>query len=219
LSEEVSSSDLADPSYEAKRAFFRNAFRLLDFNEIPGDFCEFGCNTAVTFRLAHEGLTQRENPLARHMWAFDSFAGLPAQRGEFDAHPVWVEGTLVTSLEDFRRLCGEYGIPPGAYTAVPGFYADSLATASEPAEVALAHVDCDLYTSAVEVMDWLAPRMRNGMIVAFDDYFCASADQLAGERRALIEFQREHERWRWVPYSQYWWAAQSFLIEDRELDP
>jgi hypothetical protein len=215
----VSRSDLADPSYEAKREFFRNAFRLLDFNEIPGDFCEFGCNTAVTFRLAHEGLAQRQNPLGRRMWAFDSFAGLPPKRSRHDQHPVWVEGTLATSVDDFRRLCDSAGIPRELYTCVPGFYAETLPAAAEPKAVAFAHVDCDLYTSAAEVLDWLAPRMRNGMIVAFDDYFCASADQLAGERRALIEFQREHERWRWVPYVQYWWAAQSFLIEDRELDP
>ena len=148
MSGEVPSSDLADPSYEAKREFFRNAFRLLDFNRIPGDYCEFGCNTAATFRLAHEGLVQRDDPMGRHMWAFDSFAGLPPQRSEFDSHPVWVEGTLVTSLEDFRRLCGEYGIPAERYTCVPGFYEEALPRAAEPAEVALAHVDCDLYTSA-----------------------------------------------------------------------
>jgi hypothetical protein len=202
-----------------KREFFLYAFHLLDFNRIPGDFCEFGCHEGVTFAMAHAGLTRTGDPLDRRMWAFDSFEGLPPPSSEADSHPAWVAGELSTSLEEFRRLCDSAGIPREKYTSVPGFYADTLPQATAPEQVAFAHVDCDMYSSASEVMAWLAPRMQNGMIIAFDDYFCASADQLSGERRALMEFEREHPRWRFVPYSQYWWAAQSFLIEDRELDP
>jgi hypothetical protein len=29
---------------------------------------------------------------------------------------------------------------------------------------------------------------KHGMIVAFDDYFCCSATQISGERRAFVEF-------------------------------
>ncbi len=202
-----------------KREFFIYAFHLLDFNRIPGDYCEFGCNEAVTFRMAYQGLHRTGDPLSRRMWAFDSFAGLPAPRSAADSHPRWVAGDLSTSLEDFRRLCDAGGIPREKYTCVPGFYADTLPDATEPEKVAFAHIDCDMHSSAAEALDWLSSRMQNGMIVAFDDYFCASTDQLSGERRALMEFQSEHQRWRFVPYSQYWWAAQSFLIEDRELDP
>jgi hypothetical protein len=202
-----------------KREFFIYAFHLLDFNRIPGDYCEFGCNEAVTFRMAYQGLRRTGDPLSRRMWAFDSFAGLPSPRSAADAHPRWVTGDLSTSLEEFHRLCDAGGIPREKYTCVPGFYADTLPGAADPETVAFAHIDCDMYSSAAEALEWLSTRMQNGMIVAFDDYFCASTDQLSGERRALMEFQSEHPRWRFVSYSQYWWAAQSFLIEDRELDP
>jgi hypothetical protein len=207
------------PVDPAKRAFFRYAFHLLDFNQIPGDYCEFGCDGAVTFRVAHEALLRTGDPMSRHLWGFDSFAGLPAQASAADSHPRWEAGNYATALGQFRRLCDSARIPREKYTCVPGFYADTLPQAEAPQSVAFAHIDCDMYTSATEVLAWLAPRMQNGMLVAFDDYFCASAGQLSGERRALIEFEREHPRWRFVPYSQYWWAAQSFLIEDRELDP
>ena len=203
----------------AKRAFFRYAFHLIDFNQIRGDYCEFGCDGAVTFRAAYDALLRTGDPMSRHLWAFDSFAGLPPSTSPADSHPQWTPGNFTTSLAQFRRLCDSAKMPDGKYTCVPGFYAESLPQAHAPQNVAFAHIDCDMYTSATEVLAWLAPRMQNGMLIAFDDYFCASVGQLSGERRALIEFQRQHPRWRFVPYSQYWWAAQSFLIEDRELDP
>jgi hypothetical protein len=53
------------------------------------------------------------------------------------------------------------------------------------------------------------------MIVAFDDYFCWSATQMAGERRAMLELVAADRTWEWVPYVQYGWHGQSFVIESR----
>ena len=48
-----------------------------------------------------------------------------------------------------------------------------------PTDIALAYIDCDLYSSTMPVLEFLLPRLKNGMIIAFDDYFCWSATQLS----------------------------------------
>jgi hypothetical protein len=61
-------------AWEFKRTFFWTTFRVLDFG-IDGDYAEFGSHGGMTFRLAFDQIRQRD--IQRHMWAFDSFQGLP----------------------------------------------------------------------------------------------------------------------------------------------
>ena len=198
-----------------RREFFYKAFKALRFNGIDGDYVEFGSWGAMTFALAYHEIWERGHPA--RLWAFDSFRGLP-EPGADEEHPVWQAGAMATSLEEFHALCAERGIPRERYTAVPGFYDETIAQMSpedEPRNIALAYVDCDLYSSTRTVLDFLRPRLKHGMIVAFDDYFCWSATQPAGERRAFREFVADDTRWHWLPYVQYGWAGQSFAIEAR----
>jgi len=139
---------------------------------------------------------------------------------EADGHPEWQAGRLATTLEEFHATCAENGIPRDSYNVVPGFYEDTLATMSvteEPTNIALAYVDCDLYSSAKAVLRFLEPRMKHGMIVAFDDYFCWSPSQISGERKALLEVASEQKQWEWTPYMQFGWHGTSFVIEDKSL--
>jgi hypothetical protein len=203
-----------------RQEFFFNAFKALRFNGIAGDYAEFGSEGGRTFALAYQ--ESRRHGHAARLWAFDSFEGLPAPAGGADEHPSWAEGRMATSLEQFHAICAENGIPRGAYTAVAGPYEQTLATMSKadpPTAIALAYVDCDLYSSTTTVLAFLESRLKHGMIVAFDDYFCWSASQLSGERKAMLEFVAGDRRWEWVPYMRFGWHGNSFVIEDRALIP
>jgi O-methyltransferase len=65
----------------------------------------------------------------------------------------------------------------------------------------------------MSVLRLILPRLRNGMIIAFDDYFCYSEDGISGEKRACNETFETNFEWRLVPYIQYGWHALSFLME------
>jgi O-methyltransferase len=194
-----------------RRTFFYNAFKALRFNGIGGDYAEFGSYGGTTFVLAHR--EARRHGHEAHLWAFDSFQGLPPAREERDAHPEWREGKMATGLDDFRAICAANGIPHTAYTVVPGFYEETLSAADAPNDIALAYVDCDLYSSATTVLEFLEPRLKHGMIVAFDDYFCWSSSQPSGERQALLDFMARGSRWNWLPYVQIGWSGASFALE------
>jgi hypothetical protein len=201
-----------------RQEFFYNAFRTLAFNRIDGDYAEFGSWGAMTFGLAyHEARRHRHGA---KLWAFDSFQGLPAPDGARDEHPVWQAGGMAMSLEAFHARCAAQGVPRDAYSVVPGFYADTLTgqhAQDPPRNIALAYVDCDLYSSANAVLQFLKPRLKHGMIVAFDDYFCYSATQVSGERRAMLEVLGNDPQWTLVPYRSFGWHGTSFVVEDRKI--
>jgi hypothetical protein len=198
-----------------RRTFFRKAFYALHFNEIDGDYCEFGCHTGLTFGLAYR--ESRRIGYTSQQWAFDSFAGMPEHVSDADDHPSWKPGGRVTTVPQFRDICARNGIGTEEYTIVQGFYNDTLTDAASaaglPSNVALAYIDCDLYSSTAEVLRFLSPRLKNGMIVAFDDYFCWSRSGTSGERKALLEFAKSHPDWSFVPYARFGWAGQSFVVE------
>lgn len=196
-----------------RKEFFRRAWHCVRFNAIDGDYAEFGSHGANTFRMAWHAT--RLIGADAHLWAFDSFAGLPEGADERDAHPRWTPGSMATSLDEFHRLCRRAGMTSSDYDVVPGYYRDSLAPSApgpRPTTVAVAYVDCDLYSSTVEVLSFLEPRLRAGSVIGFDDYFCVGPDGPSGERRAAVEHSAT-SRWRLVPYVQFGWAGMSFVVE------
>ena len=63
------------------------------------------------------------------------------------------------------------------------------------------------------MLDFLAPRLKHGMIVAFDDYWVYKPDYVSGERLALHEFEQAHPEWNFVPYRGIYHVGQSFVVE------
>jgi O-methyltransferase len=204
--------------YAGRYEFLRKAFTALEFNGIAGDYAEFGCCGAMTFSMAYRILaTYLRDGASCHLWAFDSFQGLPEPSAAEDAHPEWVRGAMCTGLDEFHLLCRSRGIPRAAYTTVAGFYEQSLvegAPGPRPAKIRLAYIDCDLYTSTRAVLRFLLPRLQPGMILAFDDYYCCSSRLPSGERLAVAEAFSDHPQWRLLPYIQFGWHGMSFFVEE-----
>jgi methyltransferase family protein len=134
-----------------------SAFELLtlacDRADTDGLVLEFGVASGMTI-----------NHIARHfpgrpIHGFDSFRGLPEnwrtgiERGAFARQePPRVEPTV--------------SLYPGLFNdTAPAF------AALHPGPIALLHVDCDLYSSTVTVLEAVGSRLRPGSIVVFDEYF------------------------------------------------
>lgn len=213
----VHTADVA-AAWKFKREFFWTVFRALDFNGIDGDYVEFGSHGGMTFRLAFDQIRQRR--LQRHMWAFDSFQGLPDPSNALDSHPEWKKGAMATEVASFHEICRSHRIPRDKYTAVQGFYEDTLTPMKDdapPTNIALAYIDCDLYSSTKTVLEFLLPRLKHGMILAFDDYFCWAEDRISGERKSMLEMFDKNENWSLLRYRDYGWAGTSFIVERADL--
>lgn len=125
----------------------------LSFTPGEGMVCEFGVFGGGTLKTIAAALPGRE------IYGFDSFEGLP---------------------EDWRT-----NIPAGAFhrggevpqvdgaELVIGWFDDTLPSfaAEHPGPVAFLHLDADLYSSTVTVLEHLGDRLRPGSVVLFDEYF------------------------------------------------
>ena len=205
-----------------KLRFFRQVFDFLKENEIAGDYHEFGCHRARTFRMA---LTEarRKNLHDMAFWAFDSFAGLPAPETETSVGK-WTQGALATSEQEFLRLIGEHGIYTDKVRTVKGLYGDSLTPAlkqqfeSSGRRIALANIDCDLYESAVPVFDFIEPLLQAGSVLYIDDLFVGNRGNPGrGLARAFVEY-RQRSRWRFVRHLDIGWWGRSYIASDTESD-
>jgi len=203
---------------DGRREFLRKAFMATWTNMISGDYAEFGCCNAVTFRLAHQA--SRRNLSAPHLWAFDSFQGLP-QTPKDEEHPRWIPGTMAMPRGAFISTLDYQGVPRTDYTIVEGFYSDTLTEKNPSAanycrDIAIAYVDCDMYSSTVDVLKFLKPRLKHGMIIALDDYYCWWKGGISGERLAFLEFEREvRDHFNFLPLYGFGWHGQSFVVEGR----
>lgn len=126
--------------------------RALSLAPAGGMALEFGVYTGTTLRIIAE--ERRDD----RVFGFDSFQGLPENwRSGFP------EGTFDTE-----------GLPevPGA-ELIAGWFQEVLPSflAEHPDPVDFLHVDCDLYSSTVTVLEQVGPRLRPGSIVLFDEYF------------------------------------------------
>jgi hypothetical protein len=199
---------------EGWSGFLWDCFLGLRVNGISGDYVEFGSEGANTLSRAHDAIQAMGVP--RHLWAFDSFEGLPPAADPRDDHPMWRPG-MGSGLDRFHELCAGYGVPRDAYTAVVGYYEDTLPTLGDggaPTDIALAYVDCNMYSSTVEVLRFLRPRLKHGMVVAFDDYFCWSSREPSGERVALLEFEAANPQWHFLHFKDFNWSGRAFVVED-----
>ena len=197
-----------------REEFFAKTMRFLSFNQVKGDYLEFGCHGGMTFELAHK--QKHLAGLNLKLYGFDSFKGLPKPNG-IDVHIQWREGDFSINMKDFIEKLKMAGIKENEYVLIPGFYEDSLKI--NPPEklglknAAFVYIDCDLYESTVPVLNYVLPVLQTGTIVAFDDFYCFNGDPERGGQLALKEFLMKNLEVKMIDYLNFGWHGKSFIAK------
>jgi hypothetical protein len=131
--------------------------------ELQGDVAECGVFKGGISLMIAKQLCGSEDTL----WAFDSFAGLPADRSAQETC-YYVAGALSSSQEAFQRLLATHQVE-NKVVVVPGWFSDTLDRELPP--LRLVHVDCDVYSSVKCCLDHLYDRLVPGGIMVIDDFF------------------------------------------------
>ena len=147
-------------------AVLDRALRVL--RPLPGIALEFGVYRGRSLR--HAARRQR----ARKFYGFDSFQGLPP-----DGRPDWQIDFATATLPE---------VPPNC-RLIPGWFADTIPAflRKDDSGIAFVGIDCDVYSSAREVLFGLATRLRPGTILYFDELINYDTF-LWNEMLALFEF-------------------------------
>lgn len=141
----------------------------------------------------------------KHMFAFDSFRGLPAESLDVVAGGAWTPGGW--SSRDYMkepdidkiiiRLQGKVEFCTVPTTFIPGFFADSLTPEllkqHDFRPAAFIDIDVDLYISAKQCLVWM---FENGLVVpgtliGYDDWG-GTEEYKGGESLAHLEIQKEY---------------------------
>jgi hypothetical protein len=110
------------------------------------------------------------------IFGFDSFLGLPAgwargyPKGSFS-----LEGRVPEVASNVQLVKGKFSETLPAFVRVHA-----------PLRVSFVHVDCDLYSSARDVLIGLSPGIVDGTIVVFDEFVTLYPDDEARAFRELV---------------------------------
>lgn len=120
---------------------------------VAGLALEFGVYSGTTLRA----IADLRNDIGA-VYGFDSFEGLPE-----DWRSTYPAATF--AVDELPQV-------PGAELVV-GWFDETLPAFLDvhTGPVALLHIDGDLYSSAKTVLDWCGPRLVEGSIIIFDEYF------------------------------------------------
>lgn len=156
-----------------------------------GDYLEFGVYNGSTLAIVHDLLDRRGRTTSR-LFGFDSFEGLPPE-ANVDDNNIWMPGQY-RCPEDFARdFLTRRGVDWQRVTLIKGWFSETCKPATRAhhrmKKAGIIMVDSDLYSSAVEALNFCEPLIGRHALVIFDEYYPGGRkDRFLGEEKAFAEF-------------------------------
>ena len=205
------------PWYRAVAENLVFAVQYTVHSAVEGDIAEFGCQTGRTATAIAAAMKLMRANKTLHL--FDSFQGMPESTHESDLgnehvkSGVWSKGELKgISPDELRKKCRKY-LPDESIRIYEGWFSETLREIPQGTKLSMMHIDCDLYLSAFEVLDFLfqVRCVSEGAIFLFDDWDCNRASNEHGERKAWLEVCQKYQ----MSVSDsggYGWAGHKFIV-------
>jgi hypothetical protein len=216
---------------ECRNDAFKTCTRFINYELVPGDICEFGVYTGRSLALLsyhnsmyfeNENTINKANIPDRKCYGFDSWDGLPEDN---DNHPRWVKGLFsknhsyhptiknnaVVTTKEVINFFKELGLPS------PNLIQCEYTKLHLPTtihQIALVHIDCDLYESTKNVLNLIKHKLVEGTIIMFDDWFNYKANPNKGEQKAFNEFLKDNTNIKVVEFLRYATFCKAFVVID-----
>ena len=197
---------------------FDFCLEFISRNDVKGHFAEFGTFKGLSasriLRALDEHSTLRTKSISLHL--FDSFAGLPELKSvDIDGDRAdFMHGEYASTMQDvIERIRTFQNVFEVKF--YPGYFEESLLErkAQKIEELALIHIDVDLYSSCIPVLEYLTPRLADGALIVFDDYFCYRGNPNFGVRKAFEEWKLRYvQNFDVTHYTNYAWSGAVFIV-------
>lgn len=221
-------------SHERANEIYGNTFRICfeylrnQSTSTYSDVVEFGVFKGSTARIMATLIAKYKLPVNLHL--YDSFQGFPSSEHRTDKESyeiakknIWLPGDMSLPeniVDDIRRALG-WILPLSQIKIIKGFFEETLKSSPLPTNVALVHIDCDLYISTKMVLDELLAGecFSEGAVLMFDDYNCNQSNNQMGERAALHEAFSTQSRYTLESWFSYGWHGQTFFVHGNANKP
>ncbi|MEM1252709.1 MAG: TylF/MycF/NovP-related O-methyltransferase [Cyanobacteria bacterium P01_H01_bin.21] len=201
LAERSYARDLV-PMEELEGAYGTALDWLLDARneDVSGDYLEYGVCTGSSMIALKRALDKRKNVNLR-LIGFDSFEGLPDIAEEQDSG-VWKAGSFMSERSRTEARLRDHGIEP---VLVEGWFCntlnDQVRQQHQIQSAPLIMVDCDIYSSAKEALEFSIAHITGPTVIMFDDWHACDLDTInQGEARAWKEILEENPDIKQVGY-------------------
>ncbi|MBV9388005.1 MAG: class I SAM-dependent methyltransferase [Chroococcidiopsidaceae cyanobacterium CP_BM_ER_R8_30] len=184
------------PQEELKRKY-SEALLLLSKNEAAqelGDYLEFGVCHGSSMACMYHALKDAGFDRVR-LFGFDSFEGMPDSADAEDGN--WYAGQFKSEEKFTRELLKQQDVDLQRVTLVKGWFSDMLnprlIKQHQITKASVIMIDCDIYSSAKQALDFCAPLIQEQAIIFFDDWnSCDLAEQNKGEKLAFDELLNQN---------------------------
>ena len=159
-------------------------------------FLEFGVMKGESILDFYDCYTELN--LEKHFFGFDSFVGLPEEK--LDNNSPWKTGKFSCGGNINPDLLNKENLE-----IIDGWYEDTLGDWLLPKfnnrKIGLLHIDCDIYTSTIQVLEFIIKHdlLCDGTLVMYDDwsaYLIKNLDKSqelnVGEARAHTEISKKY---------------------------
>ena len=158
-----------------------------------GDYLEFGVCGGTSLVCMFQALEELKLHHVR-IFGFDSFEGFPPIAA-IDIENELQPGECDSSLSSTSEHLTENEIDWNRTFLIKGWFSDTLNSGLihdyRIQKASIIMIDCDLYSSAKESLNFCRPLIKDISIIFFGDW---SEDKSIGERRAFEEFLQENEQ-------------------------
>jgi O-methyltransferase len=159
-------------------------------DRVLGDFIETGVwrGGACIFMRAALNVYGDQN---RKVWVADSFEGLPKPDGRYqqDEGDIqhWTFSMLAIPLDQVKANFSRYGLLDDRVCFLKGWFKDTLPRAPID-RLAILRLDGDMYSSTMDTLASLYPKLSSGGFAIIDDY---GADEAC--RKAVTDFRESNK--------------------------
>jgi len=200
---------------EELRKKYEEALRyLINKNGINslGDYLEFGVYQGTSL-LCMIGVAKDSNLKNIRYFGFDSFEGLPAPT-DLGEVALWSKEGFKADYEFTREILTKANVDWNRTFLIKGFFSSTLnkntIDENKLTKASIIMIDCDMYSSAKEALNFCIPFIQDDAIVFFDDWNCT--DSNGGEKKAFSEFLKENPNFRAEEFGTYCSNAQVFRV-------
>lgn len=190
--------------------------KAIEFGTVDkGDHYEFGIFKGHTF--AHASNYASKKNLKMRSFGFDSFQGLPKIEGLDDTgEEHFYEGQYCAAIDQVKKDIDGTGVDWNKTFLIEGYFNESLNDKTREKykmdKIAIAHIDCDLYSSTVDVLNFIKDMLIDKTILIFDDWNAFDKDNERGQRKAFSDFLKLNDNMATDSYFTYGAYGKVFII-------
>jgi O-methyltransferase len=180
-----------------------------------GDYLEFGVYNGTSLVSAFREMEAMGLTHTR-LFGFDSFQGLPAAAAA-DDEGKWKPGAWRSELEFTEAVLDAEGVDRSRVFLIPGWFSETCnaetAHRYNMTKASVIMVDCDIYTSTKEALEFCAPLIADQALILFDDWHTGNlAAKGLGERKAFEEWLAASDCFKAEPFGSYRAKSETFMV-------